>query len=103
MGTGRPLYAAPELFLGNLSLHCDQYSLAIVYQELLTGALPFHGKNLRQLLLQHTQENPDLQPLPSHDRAIVARALSKNPEHRFATCLDFVRALKADLSPPHIR
>ncbi len=93
-----PLYAAPELFLGKLSRHCDQYSLAIVYQELLTGSMPFHGKNLRQLLLQHTQEDPDLQSLPSHDRVIVARALAKNPDHRFASCLDFVRALKADVS-----
>ncbi len=96
-----PLYAAPELFLGKLSRHCDQYSLGIVYQELLTGTLPFNGKNLRQLLLQHTQEDPNLQPLPAHDRAIVARTLSKNPEHRFASCLDFVRALKADVAPRH--
>ena len=59
-----PLYAAPELFLGKLSRHCDQYSLGIVFQELLTGTLPFQGKNLRQLLLQHTQEEPDLHPLP---------------------------------------
>ena len=89
----------PELFLGNVSRHSDQYSLAIAYQELLTGCLPFMGKNLRQLLLQHTQEAPDLQPLPSHDRVIVARALAKNPEHRFANCMDFVRALKADTAP----
>ncbi len=93
-----PLYAAPELFLGKLSRHCDQYSLGIVYQELLTGALPFDGRNLRQLLLQHTQADPDLQPLPAHDRVIVARALAKNPDHRFASCLDFIRALKADVS-----
>jgi serine/threonine protein kinase len=93
-----PLYAAPELFLGKLSRHCDQYSLGIVFQELLTGTLPFSGKNMRQLLLEHTQVDPDLSPLPSHDRAIVARALAKNPEHRFASCLDFVRALKADVA-----
>ncbi|HZZ78197.1 MAG TPA: protein kinase, partial [Gemmataceae bacterium] len=92
-----PLYAAPELFLGKLSRHCDQYSLGIVFQELLTGTLPFTGKNLRQLLIQHTQTDPDLQPLPAHDRVIVARALAKNPEHRFASCMDFVRALKAEM------
>src|SRR4051812_30052983 len=32
-----PLYAPPETFNGNLSIHSDQYSLAIVYQEMLTG------------------------------------------------------------------
>jgi serine/threonine protein kinase len=91
-----PLYAAPELFHGKISRHCDQYSLAIAFQELLTGTLPFAGKNLRQLLIQHTQEDPDVSPLPGHDRAIVARALSKNPEHRFASCMEFVRALRAE-------
>jgi len=93
-----PLYAAPELFLGKISRHCDQYSLAIVFQELLTGTMPFDGKNLRQLLLQHTQQEPDLQPLAAHDRAIVARALSKNPDHRFASCLDLVRALQSEVA-----
>jgi serine/threonine protein kinase len=96
-----PLYAAPELFLGKLSRHCDQYSLGIAYQELLTGTLPFTGKNLRQLLLQHTQDDPNLTPLPAHDRAIVARALAKNPEHRFASCMAFVHALQADVSNKH--
>ncbi len=91
-----PLYAAPELFLGKISRHCDQYSLAIVFQELLTGSLPFDGKNVRQLLLQHTQENPNLQSLPTGDRAILARALAKNPDARFGSCLEFVRALKGE-------
>ena len=49
MGGVTPIYAAPETFSGKLSRHCDQYSLAIVYMELLTGNRPFHGKNVRQL------------------------------------------------------
>ena len=89
-----PLYAAPELFQGKLSRHCDQYSLAIVYQELLTGTRPFEGRNSRQLLLQHLQADPDLSALPAADRAVVARALAKCPEQRFASCLDLVRALQ---------
>src|SRR5437764_7646934 len=32
-----PYYAAPETFEGNISPYCDQYSMAVVYQELLTG------------------------------------------------------------------
>lgn len=102
LGAVTPLYAAPELFHAKITRHCDQYSLAIVYQELLTGVLPFNGKNLRQLLVQHTQEDPDLQSLPAHDRAIVARALSKNAEHRFASCLELVRALRAATSGPAV-
>ena len=64
-GAITPLYAAPEACAGSLSRHCDQYSLAVVYQELLTGTLPFTGHNVRQLILQHTQAEPDLVPLPA--------------------------------------
>src|SRR5258706_581348 len=42
-----PVYAAPETFEGWISRYSDQYSLAIVFQELLTGARPFNGTNTR--------------------------------------------------------
>src|SRR5258708_36502894 len=48
-----PVYAAPETFDGWVSRNSDQYSLAIVYQELLTGQRPFNGTLARQLVLQH--------------------------------------------------
>ncbi len=88
-----PLYAAPELFQGKLSERCDQYSLAIVYQELLTGIRPVEGKNVRQLMLQHTVGEPNLDPLPEHDRAVIGRALAKDPEQRHRSCNEMVRAL----------
>ncbi len=93
LGAITPLYASPEVFQGGISPHSDQYSLAIVYHELLTGTLPFDGKNARQLLLQHTTATPNLLRLPPGDLVIVARALSKAPEERFPSCLEFVRAL----------
>src|SRR4029077_378961 len=46
-----PVYAAPETFEGKVTRFSDQYSLAIVYQELLTGQRPFSGSNVRQLVL----------------------------------------------------
>ncbi|MFO0928404.1 MAG: protein kinase [Gemmataceae bacterium] len=93
LGAITPRYAAPELFQGEVSPHSDQYSLAIVYQELLTGHVPFDGKNSRQLMFQHLQSEPDLQPLPAGDRLIVARALSKDPAKRFGSCMELVEAL----------
>ncbi len=88
-----PVFAAPELFQGLMSPQSDQYSLAIVYQQLLTGHLPFEGKNLRQLMVQHTLQPPRLDSLPVADRSILARALAKKPEQRFATCTELVDAL----------
>src|SRR5262249_22116236 len=93
LGAITPVYASPEVFRGTISRHSDQYSLAIVYQQLLTSTLPFTGKTARQLLLQHLQEVPDLAALPEGDRALVARALAKNPADRFPSCSDFVHAL----------
>src|SRR5207249_6817043 len=58
-----PVYAAPETFDGWVSRFSDQYSLAIVYQEVLTGQRPFSGTSIRQLVLQHLQAIPDLSSL----------------------------------------
>jgi hypothetical protein len=93
MGGVTPVYAAPETFQGGLSQFSDQYSLAIVYQELLSGSLPFKGKNPRQLMMQHTTQEPELDPLPVTDRPVIARALAKKPEERWNSCKDMVRAL----------
>jgi len=93
MGGVTPIYAAPETFSNKISKHSDQYSLAVVYVELLTGKRAFNGKNVRQLALQHMTEAPDLSMLPEGDRAAVARALSKEPDDRFPSCTAFIRAL----------
>ncbi len=93
LGGVTPLYAPPETFTGQISGHSDQYSLAIVYQELLTGQRPFAGKNPRQLAQMHMEEEPDLRSLPEAERSVVGRALAKDPEKRFPNCLAFVRAL----------
>jgi serine/threonine protein kinase len=90
-----PVYAAPETFDGWVSRFCDQYSLAILYQELLTGQRPFAGSNVRQLIQQHLTTAPNLSSLPDGDRPAIRRALSKNPDDRFFSCQDLVRALKA--------
>lgn len=89
-----PVYAAPETFDGIISRYCDQYSLACVYQELLTGQRPFEGSTMQQLLMQHLQMPPNLGPSPSHDRPALARALSKKPDERFPSCMAMVRALR---------
>ncbi len=100
VGAMTPTYAAPELFDGRASEFCDQYSLAIVYQELLTGALPFPGRTAHQLAAQHTQSAPQLAALPGVDRDIVARALAKNPQDRYPSCIDLARALAGAATTP---
>ena len=90
-----PVYASPEVFQGTFGPASDQYSLAMAYHELLTGDLPFAGKNFRQLAIAHLQAEPKLHKLPETDRAAVARALAKEPAKRFPSCTAFIEALIA--------
>jgi serine/threonine protein kinase len=89
-----PVYAAPETFDGWVSRYCDQYSLAIVYQELLTGQRPFAGTTVHQLVMQHVQGTPNLEALPREDRKAIGKALSKNPDERHCNCSDLIRILR---------
>jgi serine/threonine protein kinase len=89
-----PVYAAPETFDGWVSRFCDQYSLAIVYQEMLTGQRPFNGNNVRHLILQHLQAAPNLGSLPPEDQPIIGKGLAKAPEDRHPSCRDMVRGLR---------
>lgn len=95
-----PVYAGPETFEGYVSRYTDQYSLAIVFQELLTGTRPFNGSNTKQLVMQHLNGTPDLDHVPVSDRPILARALAKKPEDRWPSCMDLMRALRASGALP---
>lgn len=93
MGGLTPSFSAPELFDGRPSLQSDQYALAIVFQEMLTGKRPFNGSTLAQLAGQHMHSPPDLSPLPRYDQSVIGRALSKKPDQRYPSC----RAMIDDL------
>lgn len=95
LGGLTPVYAAPETFDGHPSRHSDQYSLAIVYQEMLTGVLPFPGRTTAQLMSQHLYSRPRLASLPAGDRPVIERALSKEPNQRFSGCRELVEALRS--------
>ncbi|HKA05796.1 MAG TPA: tubulin-like doman-containing protein [Gemmataceae bacterium] len=87
-----PQYSAPETFTSRITKHTDQYSLAVVYMELLTGKRPFTGKTIRELALQHMNVEPDLSALSARDRRAVGRALAKDPFKRFPSCKAFIEA-----------
>ncbi len=88
-----PRYVAPEVLHGTPSSCSDQYSLALVYHELLTGDFPYHGRTPQQLMLQHVSTQPNLAGLPPADQPVIAKALAKKPEDRFPSCLALVQAL----------
>ncbi len=89
-----PAYAAPELFDGAPAASSDQYSLAIMYCEMISGVRPFPGTTPAQLAAQHVHGKPNLRPIPRGDQPAVARALSKDPAVRYPSCTAFVEDLK---------
>lgn len=91
-GAMTPSYAAPEQIQGQVSLHSDQYALAVSYCQLRGGRLPFGG-NPVQLMYGHLHGEPDLSMLPEAERPAVAKALAKKPEERYADCKSFVKVL----------
>ncbi|MEL7497850.1 MAG: tubulin-like doman-containing protein [Planctomycetota bacterium] len=88
-----PAYAAPELFDGRPVSNSDQYSLAIVYQEMLSGVRPFPGNTPAQLAAQHMHGKPNLSSLTRLDQPIIAKALSKDPKLRFRNCRELADEL----------
>ena len=93
VGGFTPLYAPPEIFEHRATHTSDQYSLAILYQQVLTGVPPFDGRTPAQLAAQHLKRRPDLTALPPTDRPVLDRALSKNPQQRFPDCRTFIDEL----------
>lgn len=95
---GTIFYMAPEQLQENPRPASDQYSLAVVVYEWLTGTLPFTG-DLVNVAIQHVTKLPpplrDIDPfLPVEVEQIVLKALAKDPEQRFKTILEFAKALE---------
>ncbi|MGF1431982.1 protein kinase domain-containing protein [Kitasatospora sp. LaBMicrA B282] len=91
MVVGTPQYLSPEQALGkSVDARSDLYSVGCMLFELLTGQLPFDGDSPFSIAYKHVQEEP---PAPSSVNravtpavdALVARALRKDPAHRFPT------------------
>jgi serine/threonine protein kinase len=95
-----PKYTAPEVLTNRVHPQSDQYCLALVFQELLTGRFPYAATSAAKLMIQHASAAPDLTPLPAADQAVIGRALAKDPADRFPSCTAFVEALKSSPSDP---
>ena len=102
---GTPSYMSPEQVKGeNLDGRSDQFSLAVIAYEMLTGKKPFHGDNLTSVIFKIVSAAPDPTTLaapwiaPGVD-AVVLRALSKDPKERFGTCREFGEAFAAAAGP----
>ena len=101
---GTPSYMSPEMIKGEtLTGASDQFALAIMAYEILTGRKPFTADYLPTLFFKVCSDeppsiheaNPTLGPLV--DRA-VRKALAKKPEDRYTTCVEFITVLQRALA-----
>jgi CHASE2 domain-containing sensor protein/tRNA A-37 threonylcarbamoyl transferase component Bud32 len=98
---GTPNYMSPEQINGHkIDGRSDIFSLGVVFFELLTGQLPFHGKSLTNLFYQITQaKHPSPRSInpkvPKPCEQIIDKALAKDPEQRFQKAGDFAKYVRA--------
>ncbi|MBL0143533.1 MAG: serine/threonine protein kinase [Betaproteobacteria bacterium] len=97
---GSPRYMPPEQVAGrNFDHRADVFSLGVVLYEMLTGVTPFSGEDITQLM--HQVVNAAIAP-PSHVNRtlppvldyILARALKKSPDERYASAAEFAFDLR---------
>jgi serine/threonine protein kinase len=97
---GTPNYMSPEQIQGQpVNGRSDQFSLAVIAYELLTGEKPFHAASIAALVFKIVREEPPLasalnQSLGWPVDKVLGRAMSKEPGLRFDNCVAFVTALE---------
>jgi serine/threonine-protein kinase len=97
---GSPQYMSPEQIVGQHFDHrADIFSLGLVLYEMLTGSKPFQGEDIPELMFKvanmpatpPSHIAPDLPPVIDY---IVARALKKKPDERYASAAEMAKDLR---------
>lgn len=96
---GTPFYMSPEQAKGqDVDGRSDQYSLAVVGFQMITGRLPFQDQAVHTIIYKHIFEEPpsirELRPdCPAYVAAALHKALAKEPDGRFPTMDEFAAAV----------
>ncbi|MEO9087021.1 MAG: serine/threonine-protein kinase [Ktedonobacteraceae bacterium] len=95
---GTLAYMAPEQVEGKPRPESDQYALAILVYEWLSGERPFHG-SLTEIATQQLLANPPslrekAPDIPPAVEQVIMRALAKDPKQRYSTIGNFAHALE---------
>jgi len=96
LSAGTPAYVAPEQIRGDpIDGRADQYALACLLHECLTGEPPFRRPTEVALLYAHLEDDP--LPTGRPVDAVFAKALAKDPAERYASCAELIAAAREAL------
>jgi serine/threonine-protein kinase len=97
---GTPEFMSPEQLRGKpLDARSDIFALSLMAYEMLTGKLPWEGRNAQEMMVARLRQ----EPIPARTRrpdlphgvdAVLLRAIARAPEDRYATAPEFARALR---------
>uniref|UniRef100_Q01U30 non-specific serine/threonine protein kinase n=1 Tax=Solibacter usitatus (strain Ellin6076) TaxID=234267 RepID=Q01U30_SOLUE len=97
---GTPHYMSPEQVQGqHVDGRSDQFSLAVIAYEMLTGEKPYTGEHLTTVVYKIVAEDP----VPAHRinpglaggiEGALRKAMAKKPDARYKTCQDFIETLE---------
>jgi eukaryotic-like serine/threonine-protein kinase len=107
---GTPYYISPEQIRGELKIGppADIYSLGATLYHMVTGNVPFDGKNPSSVMHKHLKEQPvppdHVNPkLSAGISEVIEMMMAKSPKDRYANCADLLidlRAVREKKSPP---
>ena len=104
---GTPEFMSPEQLRGKpLDPRTDVYSLALMTYEMLTGKLPFIGRTQQETMIARLRSDPiplrQMRPELNLSEGIekaIGKALSRDPDGRYPTTLEFAAALEHAMKP----
>jgi serine/threonine-protein kinase len=98
---GTPEFMSPEQLRGKpLDPRTDVYSLTLMTYEMLTGKLPFEGKNQQEMMIARLRSDPisirTRRPdIPEAVDTVLTKGMARNADDRYPTAVEFAAALAA--------
>ncbi len=101
-------YMAPEQFIGTVSEKSDQYALACIIYELITGRVPFTAHSFSLMWLKHSTDVPEapskiVPDLPQSVEVALLKALANDPAERYDDIATFIEPFQSVLLPQPVQ
>lgn len=108
---GTPYYMSPEQFSGeSVDRRTDIYAAGTMLFRLLTNSHPFEGETLLEMMQEKQNyeaplisESPGGEDIPPEVEEVVARAIARDPDDRYASMQEFQDAMLLALDKIHIK